>query len=145
MQGLGCCTHCKNKDEDKPNKGKGIKCHECEDFCHIKVECPTFLKKWKKGMSITQSDFDDKSEEKTDNKLITFTEKYEFGSESSDEEITDEELVERYKHLYSQWKESCMVGEKQKKTMSALLLEKEKLVSTITGLEEEITLLNSQL
>lgn len=39
----------KRKDEDKPNKGKGIQCHECEGLDHIKVECPTFLKKQKKG------------------------------------------------------------------------------------------------
>lgn len=32
----------KSKDEDKPNKGKWIQCHECEVFSHIKSECPTF-------------------------------------------------------------------------------------------------------
>lgn len=48
---------CKRKDEDKPNKGKWIQCHKCEGFYHIKVECPTFLKKYKNGMSITWFDF----------------------------------------------------------------------------------------
>lgn len=27
----------KSKYENKPNKGKGIQCHECEGFCHIKT------------------------------------------------------------------------------------------------------------
>lgn len=81
----------KRKDENKPNKGKGNQCHECEGFGHVKVECPTFLKKQKNGMSITLSNQDDESEEETTNKMVAFTGKYEFGSESSDEEITDEE------------------------------------------------------
>lgn len=38
-----------------------------------------------------------------------------------------------------------MREEKQKKTVSSLLLEKEKLDSTIAGLEEEVTLLKSKL
>lgn len=38
-----------------------------------------------------------------------------------------------------------MVVEKYKKTISALLLEKEKLGSTIAGLKEEVTLLKSKL
>lgn len=37
-----------------------------------------------------------------------------------------------------------MVGGEQKKNISVLLLEKEKLVSTITSLEKEVTLLNSK-
>lgn len=28
---------CKNKEDDKPNKGKGIQCHESEGFGHIKA------------------------------------------------------------------------------------------------------------
>lgn len=50
-----------------------------------------------------------------------------------------------YKLLYRQWKEACMIVEKQKKTISVLLLEKEKLGAAIAGLEEEVTLLKSKL
>lgn len=42
-------SQCKSKDEDKPNKDKGIQCHECEGFCHIKVEYPTFFEEIEKG------------------------------------------------------------------------------------------------
>lgn len=76
---------------------------------------------------------------------MDFSRKYEYGSQCSDEEITDEELAETYKLLYKQWKEEFMVVEKQNKIISALLLEKEKLGSTIACLEEEVTLLKSKL
>lgn len=36
--------HNKTRDEGKPNRDKGAQCYECEDFGHIKAECPTFLK-----------------------------------------------------------------------------------------------------
>ena len=43
----------KGKDEEKPSRPRGIQCHECEGFGHIKAECPTFMKKQKKGMVVT--------------------------------------------------------------------------------------------
>lgn len=76
---------------------------------------------------------------------MVFTGKYEYYSESSDEEINDGELDETYKRLLTHQKEACMVVEKQKETISALLLEKEKRGSTVAGLEEEVILLNSKL
>lgn len=63
-------------------------------------------------MSVTWSDFEDESKEETTNKVMSFIGKFESGNDSSDEDITDEELVETYKPLYSQWKESCIKGEK---------------------------------
>lgn len=39
----------KSRSEDKPNDDKGTQCFECEFFGHIKEECPTFLKRQKKG------------------------------------------------------------------------------------------------
>lgn len=38
--------------------------------------------------------------------------KYESNNGFSDEDILEEELVETYKLLHTQWKESCMVVEK---------------------------------
>lgn len=81
-------------------------------------------------MSTIWFDSEYESEEETTNRVIAFTEKYESGSESS-----DKELDATYKLLYIKWKEACMVGEKQRKTISALLQEKEKFVSTISGLK----------
>ena len=57
------------KDEEKPSRAKGIQCHECEGYGHIKSECPNYLKKQKKGMMVTWSDddSDDASEDITAN------------------------------------------------------------------------------
>lgn len=74
-------------------------------------------------------------EEEITNRVMAFTGKYDYNSDFSDEDISDEELAKIYKILYRQWKKVCMVGEKYKK---------EKLVSTIIGLEDEVILLNSK-
>src|ERR1044072_962921 len=57
----------KGKDDERPNKSRGIQCHECKGYDHIKSECQTFLKKQKKGLMVTWSDddMDDESEDVT--------------------------------------------------------------------------------
>src|ERR1044072_5551314 len=59
----------KFKDDEKPSRAKGIQCHECEGYGHIKSECPTYLKKQMKGLMVTWSDddSDDASEDITAN------------------------------------------------------------------------------
>ncbi|KAI5418080.1 hypothetical protein KIW84_042643 [Lathyrus oleraceus] len=56
-----------------------------------------------------------------------------------------EELAKSYKELLTEWKEYGLRKYKQNKTINALFLEKDKLGSTITGIEEEITLFKSKL
>lgn len=47
----------KNYDAQKnENQSIGIQCHECKGFGHIRVECPTYLKKQLKGLSISWFD-----------------------------------------------------------------------------------------
>ena len=55
----------KIRAEEKPNKGKRILCFEYEAFGHIRLECPTYLKKQKKGSYVSWSD-DDESEDEPD-------------------------------------------------------------------------------
>src|SRR3954468_22461063 len=43
----------KVKPEEKYNQSKGIQCHGCEGHGHIRAECPTYLKKQKKGLSVS--------------------------------------------------------------------------------------------
>jgi len=38
---------------------KGVQCHECEGYGHIRTECATFLKKQKKNLVVSWSDGDD--------------------------------------------------------------------------------------
>lgn len=94
-------------------------------------------------MTITWYEFGDEREEETANKLMAYIGKYE--SHSSDEDMTDEELAETFRLLYTKWNESCITLKKKKKTISVLHKEKEKHVSTITSLEDEISLLNAKL
>jgi hypothetical protein len=61
----------KVKDEDKPEQVKWIRCFECEGLCHIRRQCPTYLKKQKRGMTITLSDSDEENEGETTNKEFT--------------------------------------------------------------------------
>lgn len=98
-------------------------------------------------MSTTSPDEDckDGSDEYISSRVMAFNGKYESSSEYNDEDISDKGLSETYKLLYIKWEDAYMVGEKQKKTIMAPLQEKEKLVSTITGLEEEVILINSKL
>ncbi|MCH81188.1 gag-pol polyprotein [Trifolium medium] len=111
-------------------------------FGHIRPECPTYLKKQKKGMIVTLSDFEEENEEETVNKA--FTGKYET-SDTNNEDLLDEDLAEAHKHLISKWEKSCQVIEQQEKIIKKLAQEKEVLTSTATDLKEEVTLLNSKL
>lgn len=76
---------------------------------------------------------------------MAFIGKYDSCSESSDGDIPPEELVKSYRQFLTEWKEYCMREDNQNNTISAILIEKDKLGSTITGLEEEVTLLKSKL
>ncbi|MCI71739.1 gag-protease polyprotein, partial [Trifolium medium] len=41
-------TQRKPRTDEKTNQGKGVQCHECEGYGHIRIECATYLKKQKK-------------------------------------------------------------------------------------------------
>lgn len=52
---------------------------------------------------------------------MAFTVKYDSCSEASDKEMSVEELAEIYRELLTEWKESCLREDKQKKTISVVL------------------------
>src|ERR1044072_9072205 len=129
----------KGKDEERPSRSRGIQCHECEGVGHIKAECPTFLKKQKKGMAVTW--YDDESEEENDDvtanivKSLTVRVTEDVGS--SDEEMTDEELADTYKLMFTNWKEMCVTCEKQKKIILDLSNENSRLKDAATCLDHD--------
>src|ERR1044072_1625594 len=125
----------RGKDDERTNKSKGIQCHEREGYGHIKSECPTFLKKQKKGMVVTWSN--DESEDVTANVVKALAVRNTVECDSSDEEMTDEELAETYKLMYTKWKELCIVCEKQKKIFNTLTQENINLKSMSTCQEHE--------
>src|ERR1043165_9220007 len=42
----------RSKSEDKESQSREVQCHGCEGYGHIRAECPTFLKKQRKGMNV---------------------------------------------------------------------------------------------
>jgi hypothetical protein len=74
----------------------------------------------KKVMSITWSDSDEKNKGETTNKVIAFTDKYETSSNTSNEDLIDEELAEPYRILVTKWEEACILVDRHKKTLKAL-------------------------
>src|ERR1044072_1927759 len=124
----------KFKDDEKQSRAKGIQCHECEGYGHIKSECPTYLKKQKKGLMVTWSDddSDDASEDITANMVKALAVKFDDvnvddGTESDGEEMSDEELAETYKLLFIKWEKLCGICEKQKKIIYTLTTENTRL------------------
>ncbi|MCH94353.1 gag-protease polyprotein, partial [Trifolium medium] len=43
----------KPKSDEKSSQSKGIQCHECEGYGHIRTECATYLKKQKKSVTVS--------------------------------------------------------------------------------------------
>jgi len=74
---------------EKNSRYKGVQCHECEGYGHIRTECATFLKKQKKGMIVSWSDDEEADadvESDTAKRVTAVTRRVESESESSDED-----------------------------------------------------------
>jgi hypothetical protein len=133
--------------KEKANQGKGIQCHGCEGYGHIKAECPTFLKMQRKGLSATWSEEDTESESEGESAKHVTALTSVCGSEddSSGDELNLDELAASYKELCVKSAEVCIQGEKQKKLIKELESEKQEQLKVIEGLNGEISLLTSKL
>jgi len=100
----------KVKTDENSNQSKGVQCHECEGYGHIKTECATYLKKQKKSLVVSWSD-EDNLEEEVENEyaknVTALTGVNMSDVESGDEELTYEELVISYKELYTKSEDIC--------------------------------------
>jgi hypothetical protein len=89
----------KTRPDENSTQNKGVQCHECDGYGHIKSECPTFLKKQKKSLAISWSD--EESEEEVGPKIAkhikVLTGICMSDEESCDEELTFDELAESYR------------------------------------------------
>jgi hypothetical protein len=92
---------------------------------------------------------DDDSEEEHDNEttkhVTAFTGGCEFDEDYNDDDVSYDELADSYIKLYAKIEEICLKGEKQKKIIAILEIEKEKLLSTISGLQDMVNLLTFKL
>ncbi|GAU10045.1 hypothetical protein TSUD_423660, partial [Trifolium subterraneum] len=99
----------KTKIDEKPAQSKGIQCHECEGYGHIRTKCGTYLKKQKKSLNVTWSD-EDGSEEEGESEVAkhvtVLTGIVTSDTESCDEEVSYDELAETYRDL-------CLVAEEK--------------------------------
>ncbi|XP_045799072.1 uncharacterized protein LOC123893185 [Trifolium pratense] len=135
------------RSDEKISQSEGVQCHECEGYGHIKAECPTFLKRQRKSLTITWSDEDD-SEEETESgsakHVNALTGVCESDAESCDG-TSYEELLTTYKDLFIRSNEVYKALEKQKKANYQLQAEKNECLVTIDTLNKEIEKLNGDL
>lgn len=44
------------RSDEKNSQYKGVQCHQCEGYSHIRTECATFLEKQMKSLVVSWSD-----------------------------------------------------------------------------------------
>ncbi|XP_057449186.1 uncharacterized protein LOC130740550 [Lotus japonicus] len=103
------------------------------------------LLKQKKSMVVTWSDEDTEDEEELSaNRVNAFSGTVD-GSESSDEEMTDEELEETYRLLHTKWEEACKLLKEQEDNIEQLKSENEMLRGIIDKLQDDLDEWNTKL
>ncbi|CAM8940784.1 unnamed protein product [Rhodiola kirilowii] len=155
-------------DSDLDNKGKGIQCRECEGYGHIRAECINTHKK-KNAYAVSWSDSESDQEGETNNfvALASYVEgeiSNEVGSESSsenptqysscsnNEEVTDEDVVNKYQELFQEWLKQVEQNKTLHSNLTDLTKEKEELweeadvlVTQKVELQQTITDLHAQM
>ncbi|MCH86967.1 gag-protease polyprotein [Trifolium medium] len=138
----------KNRGDEKTSQSKGVQCHECEGYGHIRTECATFLKRQKKSLAVTWSDEDD-SEEEIENEsakhVHALTGICASDTKSCDDELSYEELATTYKYFFNRSTDLCKALEKQKKINGELQAERQDHLAKIVELNTEVIKLNTDL
>ncbi|MCI15576.1 gag-protease polyprotein, partial [Trifolium medium] len=141
-------TQRRTRIDEKTSQLKGVQCHECEGYGHIRTECATFLKRQKKSLAVSWSDEDDSEEEvesESAKHVNALTGICMSDTESCDEELSYEELAATYKDLLSGSTEVCKALEKQKKVNGQLQAERYDHLAKIAELNKEVMKLNADL
>ncbi|KAK2388033.1 hypothetical protein QL285_061754 [Trifolium repens] len=136
----------KNKPEEESSQNKGVQCHECEGYGHIRSECGTYQKRQKKGLIVSWSheDSDEQGESARHMAVFTGTCVTDWDSDE-DEDVSYEELASTYKELLTRYEEMCRILEKQKKTINKLQAEVNTQIEKATQAEEKVTQVNAQM
>ena len=116
----------------------GPQCFGCQEYGHMKSECPTYLKSKGKAMAITFSDgevFDDKSECDDDGNFIAFTATVVVNESISAEENPSDGKLSEDADLQNAYNKLCKVAAKDAmnvelglKKIESLELDKKKLL-----------------
>ncbi|KAK2428670.1 gag-protease polyprotein [Trifolium repens] len=128
----------KNKPAEKSSQSKGVQCHECEGYGHIRSKCGTYQKRQKKGLTVSWSD-EDSEEENESARHVTALAGTCVSDCDSDEDgdVSYEELACTYKELVTRYEEMCRILEKQKKTINKLQAEVNIHIEKATQAEEK--------
>jgi hypothetical protein len=138
----------KTNPEEKSNQSKGVQCHECEGYGHIRSECGTYQKRQKKGLTVSWSDEDTDEENESARHATALTGtcvEVEDWESDEDEDVSYEELASTYKDLLTRYEEMCRILEKQKKTINRLQTEVNIQVQKATQAEEKVIQANVQM
>ena len=108
---------------EKNSQYKGVQCHKCEGYGHIRTECAIFLKKQKKSLTVSWSNGDDSEDEakvESANCVSALTSRIMLDIESCEEEMSYEELSMSYYDLTAKNAELTQKVEKQVKEIAQL-------------------------
>ena len=136
------------RSDEKNSEYKGVQCHECEGYENIRIECATFLKKQKKSLVVSWSDGDDSDEEvkaEFANHVSALTDRIMSNTESSEDEMSYDELAMSYYDLIAKNAELTQKVEEQVKEIVQLHDERFDNLAHISELNDELSKLNSQL
>ncbi|KAI5444798.1 hypothetical protein KIW84_013178 [Lathyrus oleraceus] len=137
----------KARTDEKPKEGKEVQCYECDGYGHIRTEYGTYLKKQKMSLAATWSDESDTEE--AANLVTALTGRWESDEDSSDGEVTFEELASTYRKLCHKSVELCKQLDKnpQAENQKIAQLESEKAdhAKIISKLKTEVMFQNSKL
>jgi len=137
-----------DRTDEKNNNYKGVQCHECEGYEHIRTECATFLKKQKKGMIVSWSDDEDADgdgESESAKHVTTMTGRIVSKSDFSDEILYHEKLIVPYNDQDVNNIETHKQLEEHKGTINHLQEERIGHLAKISELNNEVILLSFQL
>ncbi|KAK2387055.1 gag-protease polyprotein [Trifolium repens] len=136
----------KTKPEEKNSQSKGVQCHECEGYGHIRSECGTYQKRQKKGLTVSWSDEDTDEEGESARHVTAFTGTCVTDWDSDEDgDVSYEELASTYRELLTKYEEMCRILEKQKKTINKLQAEVNTQIEKATQAEEKVTQVNTQM
>jgi len=135
--------------DEKNSQYKGVQCHECEGYGHIRTECATFLKKHKKSLTTSWSD-DDESEGDGDGEresakhIATLSSRLFSNIESCEQDLAYDDLAVFHKKLSDRNTDTCKQLEEQKNITNKLENDRISYQAKISELNNKVTLLNSQ-
>ncbi|KAI5409817.1 hypothetical protein KIW84_055319 [Lathyrus oleraceus] len=107
-----------------------------------RTECGTYLKKQKRSLAATWSD--ESETEESSNLVTALIGRWGSDEDSSDDEVTFEELATTYKKLCHRSAEVCKQVESKKKVITQLENEKVEHLETISKLKTEAVVLNAK-